>query len=104
MSVWTEDLIKSYLDGSFTRILSDGKSDTLFVDPDFIPTHVPTGGRDKGIKRPPLKPWTQEEEIMLYELRKRKLSRGAIADYLCRSEECIRRKLYGQKSKRHATV
>lgn len=100
--MWTEARIKAYLDGTLTRILSDGRVHTISVSPDYIHTHLPSAGRERGIPYPPIKPWTQDEEIILQELRRRRVPRYEIAERLGRSEECIRRRIYGQKAKRHA--
>lgn len=92
MKTWTEALMKEYLDGTFTRVLYDGKIVTENVEPDFEP-YVNRGGRPKGYKAPkPQMLWTAAEDEMLWQMRLRNRPFAEIAWTVNRSEEATKKR------------
>ena len=95
--IWTEERIKSYLEGTFTRLHYDGRIVTEFVDLDFIPTHTPArAGRERGHKAM-YHVWTDDDDTFLRELRNKGIPRHKIAEIMDRSEESIRRRIARHK-------
>lgn len=85
---WTEERIRQFLDGTFTRFEPDGKAVTINVEPDYCPS-MRQGGRMKGQAGKPQARWTAEEDIILVELRRKFRPWDEISAVLARSEDSI---------------
>lgn len=104
MKFWTEAAIKSYLDGTFTRVLYDGRVLTENVDPDFEP-HGGKGGRPKGYK--PEKPqlhWTPAEDEIVWQMRLRNRQFSEIAWIVNRSVDATKKRYAVLKVKGRVAV
>ena len=90
--MWTEAAIKQYLDGTFTRFNSaDGAIVTVRVEPDYIPTHTCTGrqvGETFQHER-----YSADEDIIITELRRRRMPFWEIAERLDRTEESVKHRI-----------
>lgn len=99
MRYFSEREIAAALDGTFTRFdLSDGSIVTVRVPNDYIPTHVVLGrqvGETYTHDR-----YTQDEDIIIRELRRRRMPMWDIAERIGRTEESVKhrvRTLEGRK-------
>lgn len=89
---WTEQQIKEVLDGTFTRVLSDGRSYTEIVSDDFVP-YEHKGGRPLGAQNvKPQRFWTKYEEDLLATLRLRNKPFNEIAWVLDRTEDSCKKR------------
>lgn len=70
---YTEDYIRSVLDGTFTKVDYEGRISTINVDADFAPADMKKGGRPLGAKIVKQAYWTPAEEELL--IRQRMLNR-----------------------------
>ena len=86
-----EEIIKSTLDGTFTRVLQDNRVITLNVPDDYIPKHNTTG-MVVGGKCGQYHQYTEKEDAILIELRGMKFPFSKIAAHLARSEESVKKR------------
>lgn len=97
--MWTEAAIKAALDGTFTRFdLQDGAVVTVRVPDDYIPPHTCTGRQIGEIYTHDR--YTPDEDIIITELRRRRMPAWEIAERIGRTEESIKhrvRTLEGRK-------
>ena len=95
MSVWTEELIRKHLDGTFTQVDHDGKVRVGSVEDDFMPKY-PSNGPIKIISALGEKkytPWGPTEDDLLLALRRKNYPLHEIAAHMERSEEAVRKRL-----------
>lgn len=92
MRFFTERDIAAALDGTFTRFdLSDGAVVTVAVPNDYIPHHTITGrqvGETYTHDR-----YTPDEDIIIMELKRRRLPAWEIAERLGRTEESVKHRI-----------
>lgn len=90
--MWTEAAIKAALDGTFTRFdLQDGGIVTVRVSDDYIPSHVVLGrqvGETYSHDR-----YTPDEDIIITELRRRRMPVWDIAERIGRTEESVKHRV-----------
>jgi len=90
--MWTEAAIKQRLDGTFTRFnLADGSIVTVQVPADYMPPHTMTGrqvGETYTHER-----YTEDEDIIITELRRRRMPVWEIAERIGRTEESIKHRV-----------
>lgn len=87
-----EQIIKRALDGTFTRLDSNGKSVTVDVDVDFIPKHHQQAGRAIGPAGKQI-PFTPEDDLIILELKRRRVAAWDIAEKLGRTEDSVRHRI-----------
>lgn len=90
-----ERLMRQLLDGTFTRLTSDGRVVTLNVPHDYAPKHAAgntVSGPGRGTSRMKSKRWTPEEDAELVERRRRGMTLTAIAEDLGRTDESVRKR------------
>lgn len=92
MAYWTENDIKMFLDGTFTRVNHENKVVTDNVSVDFVPGY--TGqGRPIGYKAAkPQVAWTPQEDEILLTMRLRNKPFAEIAWLIDRSEESAKKR------------
>jgi hypothetical protein len=86
-----EELIKSTLDGTFTRVMPDNRVITLNVPDDYIPKHNTTG-MVIGEKCGQYHQYTAHEDAILIELREMGFPFHKIGAHLSRSEESVKKR------------
>ena len=85
---WTEAEICQSLDGTLTRIADDNEIIVDRVPPDFIPSHKPpAGGVRRGTTSANYSHWTENEDTILLELRRRRMPLWRMAEVIGRSDE-----------------
>lgn len=89
---WTEAEIRNVLDGTFTRVLYDGRIITENVGPDFIPTCAGGPKRARGENVKPHAFWTPEEDDLMWQMRIRNRPFAEIAWTLNRTEEATKKR------------
>jgi hypothetical protein len=99
---WTEQAIKSCLDGTFTRLTHWGEFVTKEVPKGFIPNYD-APPKPRAVKHPGVgsgryprslrKPWTPEEDQMLLQLRAAGVTKRSCCGILRRSIKYIRARL-----------
>jgi hypothetical protein len=90
-----EQIIKEVLDGTFTRVTTEGNVITVNVDDDYIPNSS-TGGKKIGETGGKYSQYSQKEDDILIELRQMGFPFPKIASYLNRTEDSLK--------KRHRTL
>lgn len=89
MSVWTQERIAEYLNGTLRRLDDEGHYVTVDVPHDFIPAYRnASGGRPLGAKVQS-KSWDDNEDTILRGLHKRGSSIHEIAQTLGRSDDSV---------------
>lgn len=86
----SEAIIKRALDGTFTRIEA-GKTITVKVPANFLPKHDPNG-RQVGESHEYLH-YSEDEDTIILELRRRRMAAWEIAERLKRTEESVRTRI-----------
>jgi hypothetical protein len=92
MTFWTEEMIREALDGTFTRVMYDGRIDTEIVEDNFQP-YPNKGGRPAGVKN--LKPqryWKSDEDGLLLRMRMRNKPFAEIAWVIDRTEDSCKKR------------
>ena len=95
MTHWTEARIKEHLDGTWTKVLFDGRIKTEAVDDGFDPfaRTTTTAGRPEGYKaEKPQVAWTPHEDNVLWQGRIRNKPFAEIAWMLDRSENSAKKR------------
>ena len=85
MKHWTESMIREDLDGTFTRLLQDGRVEVVEVDSDYHPSHG-NNGRPVGATSKPQVAWTDAEDEILCQMRRMGRPFNEICWMLSRSE------------------
>lgn len=92
MRRFSEREIAAALDGTFTRFdLSDGSTVTVVVPHDYIPPHTITGrqvGETYTHDR-----YTEDEDTIIRELRRRRMPAWEIAERIGRTEESVKHRI-----------
>jgi len=89
MTHWTEEKIRAILDGTFTRVNSEGRVVTEVYEGQ--PTASGNGGRPKGTKVSQW-PWTVAEDELLCAMRLRNRPFNEIAWLVSRSEDATKKR------------
>ena len=92
MRYWTEDAIKEVLDGTWTRVLHDGRVITQNIEADFT-VDPKKGGRPKGYEADrPMVHWSPAEDHVLWQMRLRNRKFDEIAWVLNRSLDATKKR------------
>lgn len=89
-----EAMMRQQLDGTFTRLTSDGRVVTVAVPHDYAPRHGAGSvcGPGRGTSRMNSRRWSPEEDAELVERRRRGMTLAAIAEDFGRTEESVRKR------------
>ena len=90
-----EAMMRQQLDGTFTRLSSDGCVVTVAVPHDYRPRHAAGNtvcGPGRGTSRQKSRRWTPEEDAELVDRRRRGMTLTAIAEDLGRTDESVRKR------------
>lgn len=88
---WTEERIRQYLDGTFTKIDYNGLISTIDVSGDFIPPGTRSLGRQMGQKIAKQAYWTRAEEELLARMRLLNKPFAEIAWVMSRTEDAVKK-------------
>lgn len=90
---WREATIREHLDGTFTRVLFDGRIVTDTVDPNFIPPNAggPKAQRGKDVI-PQRANWTPTEDDVLWQMRLRNKPWTEVCWVLARTEDSAKKR------------